>query len=395
MKRLIILFILFPLIACLAFSIDYGAVLEQKIEVENEYFVSDTSLTPWFSWSFNKEMSVYISGIFTLQYEKYSGDIESDTTTFIPELSYTAFKYQIKDDMSIEAGRIDYSDNIGFTAAGLFDGARFTWEMLPSGKLTANLFYTGLLYKETAKIIMSDEDKIKYSEPWGQDNPEAYFASRRLLMAGRWDMRLLEKIDLSGELIMQFDVNSNNDKLLHSQYVQTQAEYYLNSMMRLSGGLLAQIMQNNEGDFGAAFGALAKLRMALPTSMNDWLGFTVKFTSASSEKFTSYIPLSSIPQGEVFQETLAGLLSISADYSVRIIRSLYAEATMSYYIKTYEATDGNYFYGGELWAYIAWQPFEDIRGTLGAGLFLPSLGNAYPSDTGVMYKIAAGIIMSF
>jgi hypothetical protein len=50
-------------------------------------------------------------------------------------------------------------------------------------------------------------------------------------------------------------------------------------------------------------------------------------------------------------------------------------------------------YGAELWASLVWQPLDDLRLSLGGGLFFPGLGNIYPADSGV-WKITAALTLS-
>jgi hypothetical protein len=82
----------------------------------------------------------------------------------------------------LEAGRVRFNDPAGFIAAGLFDGLSGTF--VPGGvRLSAGAFYTGFLYKETAKILMSGGDAEKYAEPLDYKDPESFLASRRILVS--------------------------------------------------------------------------------------------------------------------------------------------------------------------------------------------------------------------
>ena len=397
MRRLFLLTFLLLFTVSFAFSADFGLLVDQKIEAENELFTYTPGFTPWFSWNNGQGISVYLSALLSFKY--YDGDsvVNSGWSKpgLIPELSRFALSYRINREMSLEAGRIAYTDVLDFTASGLFDGVRFDM-VLPQGNLSAGAYYTGLLYKETAKIIMTGEDAIDYVTPWDYDNFGDYFASRRALAAVRWDMPLGDGYALSAEVLAQFDL-TGNDELYNSQYGAVRIDFYPQSMMRISAGALFQTMQNDNGDFGLAFGAMGKLKMELPTPLDDWLGVTVKFTSASTNNaFDAYTPVSSHPQGSVFAGTLAGLALIGADYSVKIINTLSAQCELRYFMQTYD----NDLYkdkllGCEVWASLAWQPLEDIRATLGAGAFFPGLGNAYPSGTDVMWKIIAGVTLSF
>jgi hypothetical protein len=77
------------------------------------------------------------------------------------------------------------------------------------------------------------------------------------------------------------------------------------------------------------------------------------------------------------------------------VPSLFAEINASYFGRTYNepGSDGN-LYGGELWASLAWQPLEDVRATLGGGVFMPGMGNVYPAGTDAVWKIIAGLSLS-
>ena len=234
---------------------------------------------------------MFLSGLLSFEYSKYSDDVANNSGwLFIPELSRFAFSYRINRGMFFEAGRIAYNDVTGFVAGGLFDGLRFS-AATSFGGISAGAFYTGFLYKETAKITMTGGDILRYANPWDFDNFGDYFASRRA--------------------------------------------------------------------------------------------------------FAAFTPLSSVTQGAVFPATLTGLALIGADYSVKIINSLFAECAMRYFIRAFDdpAASGS-LYGGELWASFTWQPLEDIRAALGAGAFFPGLGNAYPSGADVMWKVSASVTLS-
>jgi len=279
-------------------------------------------------------------------------------------------------------------------ASGLFDGVRFYAE-LPVGSLSAGLLYTGLLYKETAKIIMTGGDAQEYGDLWAWDNFGAYFASKRLMASARLNIPFGEANTLSVEAIAQFDLNGNDDAL-HSQYAEVQALIYPMSTMGITVAGFLEAMEGENG-FGAAFGALARLRIDIPGPLNDWMNFTVKFTSGSwNDTFTSFTPVSSITQGFVFAGTQSGFVMISADYNVRIISTLLAEAALRHFMRTYNdpAEKGN-LYGGELYMSLVWQPLEDIRLSFGAGAFFPGLGNMEIVGDKVKWKLNAVLSLSF
>jgi len=398
MKRFAFLPILLLLSAGFVFSYDFGLFLDQEIEGQNKLFTYTPSFVPWFSWNGGRGLSVYLSGNFSLEYDNSDDGIDENDgwrkPAILPELSWFALSYRSGRGYLIEAGRLPYTDALGVTASGLFDGLRFETS-LAQGSISAGLFYTGFLYKETAKIVMTESDSVDYVKPWDFDNFGNYFASRRLLAGFRWDMPLLEFHTLSFEVLAQLDLNGRDEKL-HSQYGEAQAEFFTRNNLGITLGAVFETVESGEGDFGLALGALAGLRTEVPGSLNDSLKLTLKFCSGPwNDTFTAFTPLTSFTQGMVFPDTFSGIGLFSADYSVRILPSLFAEGIVSYFVKTFSdsVSDGN-LYGGEIWASIAWQPFDDLRASLGAGVFFPGLGNAYPSGTDPMWKISAGLSLS-
>jgi len=397
MRRLTLFLVLLICAAGLVCSLDFGLLISQEIEVENEYLSYTPALTPWFSWNGGKKLSFYISNRFFFDYYNYFDDKDSSgwaKPVFRSELTYTAVNYRINDSMSLEAGRIEYDDALGFAAAGLFDGARFELD-LPLGAISIGAFYTGFLYKETALILMTANDVEEYAEPWGIDNLGAYFASQRFLAAVRWNIPLGEAFTLSAEILGQFDLN-NDYQNLHSQYGEVKVDFYPLSTMGISAGALFETMQSGGENFYSAFGFLAGVKLDVPGFLNDWLNVNFKFTSGHiNDNFIAFTPLSCVSQGEVFPETISGLAFPSADYSVRLHETLFAQGNLRYFISTHNDsdTDGN-LYGGEIWASLAWQPLEDIRLTVGGGVFFPSLGNVYPRETDPMWKLNALLTLS-
>jgi len=390
MKR-ILLPVLLLCVSGALFSIDFGFLMEHEIEATDDLFYYSPSVTPWFSWDGGKGISLYASGIMFLEYNNYSGDSNDGwgKKVFKFDLARTALSYN-NNNISLEAGRVKYADALEFTAASLYDGARFRTS-LSQGTINAGLLFSGLQYKETAMILMTGSDTKQYYESW-EGGISNYVASSRLLATGRWDMPLFGDANtLSAEFLMQFDLNGEDD-YHHSQYVEAKYEFYPIEGFGLNAGAIFEIIESNEGG-AAAFGFLAGMGTKVPGALNDWVNAYIKFTTGH------FSPINSIYQGEVFQEPLSGLMVISGDYSIRIAKTIYTEAFLRYYIKTYgdssddSTTKGN-FYGGELWGSVAWQPVDDIRFTVGGGLFFPGMGNAL-EDKSPMWKVNAVLTMSF
>jgi hypothetical protein len=408
MKKFLLLPALLLCSAILIYSVDFGLLVDQKAEAGDDLGSGDVSFsyspgfTPWFSWDGGQNLSLYFSGFFSMDYNHYDDNIDDNDgwkkPVLLPELSRFSVSYRPNRDLLVQAGRIPYTDALGFAASGLFDGF-LTEAAFPNGSVTAGCFYTGFLYKETAKITMTGGDMQNYAEPWDWDYFGDYFASRRALAAFRWDMPLLEFHNLTFEALAQFDLNGN-DESLHSQYGEVLADLFLSSKLGITAGALFEIMEiGGEGgyDLTSALGGLVRMRTEIPGALDDGMTFAVKFTSGSwNDTFTTFTPVTSSAQGFVFPGTLAGLCLISTDYTLRLLPALFLESSLRYFLRTYDNTqaEGKYAYGGEFWASLAWQPFDDLRFSLGSGVFFPSLGNVYPSGTGPLWKAQAGISLS-
>ena len=400
MKRLLLLLIMPLFTATLVFSVDFGLLTEQPVEVQddgNRLINYSPTFTPWFSWNGGGGLSFYISGLAALKYEKTYDDIDNNDgwAPFRIELAYLIVNYRFHPGFYIEAGRLSYYDALGMTALGIFDGFRLE-TALPLGSVSFGAFYTGLLYKENAEIKMTVNDNLDYYKPWDWDELGAYFASRRFLFNLRWDVPFREYNSLSFEALAQFDLNKK-DETLHSQYGEILAEFYPKGKIGLSIGALFEAMERN-GEFSGATGALAQFKADVPGSLNDGITIAMKFSSGPwTEMLTGFSPLNSSAQGAVFPGSLSGGLAlISAGYSMRPHRTFNAETNLRYFLRTYEVSGSNgSLYGGELWASLGWQPLDDIRFTVGGGAFFPGMGNVYPSGTDILWRIKAGLTLSF
>lgn len=397
MKRILLLPALLLFSGVVICAVDFGLLANQDLEATNEVSKYTPAFIPWFSWNGGRT-SVYVSGSFSLNYYNYNNELADDSgwvkPLLMPELSYSAVSHRISPRYSIEGGRIVYTDVMGLTASGLFDGARFQ-ALTPLGNISAGAFYTGFLYKETAKILMTAHDNDQYAHPWNGDF-DSYGASRRAFVTARWDIPVGESNTLSAEAIIQFDLNDTDDTL-NSQYGEVQMVFYPVNILAVTVGALFETMEYNDRDFTAAWGAMARAGLEIPGSFNDRLSVTMKYSSGwGDDTLTAIIPVSAHPQGMVFTQTISGLASFSTDYAVRVTDSALIEGGLHYFVRTYDVPAAKgILYGGELCVSVAWQPLDDIRLTLGGGVFLPDWGNAYPDGTDPMWKFIAGLSLSF
>jgi len=388
MKRLFYTLILFAHTVCFVFSYDFGVLSYQQAEAGHSGFSYNPVFVPWYSYNSEDGLQIYASMRLSFDINNFDNEMNEISPVFVPEILRFSASYPYN-NILLEAGRIAYSDILGFTAAGLFDGLRLE-TVLGKGIFKANALYTGLLYKETAMIVMNSADISSYIEPWDFGSFGNYFASKRFLISLNYNMPVFDYHLLMLESLFQFDLNGTDEKL-HSQYSEVMLELF---PLGKAGFIFGTVFQLTD-DFNMAAGAIARFRMDAPGPLNDGFNIIVKFGSGIwSDSFCAFLPVSSPAQGVIFPGSISGLVVFSADYMVRLNRTMYADAAFLYFTRSYNDAYGN-FYGGELQASFAWQPFEDLRLQIAGAAFFPGLGNAYPDDTGAMWKIVTGFAISF
>jgi hypothetical protein len=305
-----------------------------------------------------------------------------ENSNFIPELLRSELTFPIREGMEIKTGRMRYSDPLGFIASGLFDGAGFSLDTADIGIFNIGVWYTGLLYKRSAGITMTEKELASYNEELDYGNfADTYFAPSRLLFALDWDYPNLERIRLKTALIAQFDLSGSN--AFHSQYLAAIANIPIKSFVFDLGACLelAQASEENKVSFAGELEAA----WILPTPIRDYLSLAFRFSSGMSDNSTlaAFTPLTAEGQGHILKAKFSGLSTIRLDYTARLHESFSVRAASTYFIlsdsETYkglpEGRDGSAL-GNEFYGSLIWSPFSDLRLNFGCGAFLPSLGNA-------------------
>ncbi|MCL2093214.1 MAG: hypothetical protein FWH12_03375 [Treponema sp.] len=377
---------------------DFGLILDQRgsyggIIPDNQLDYS-LGLIPRFSAPLGEGGDIYISLGATLFYE-------DDTWSLIPELLRTELSW-LSSALSIKAGRMYYSDPLGLIAQGLFDGARFSYNTM-LGSFNAGLWYTGFLYKDRARIVMSPSDLKSFLIPLDLGNiNETYFAPRRLFTALDW-----EHPNLGGHLrtaisfIGQFDLGEDQ---LHNQYTTLRVSYPHGAFVFDLGGSLGLIQALDDnmrfsiiGEMGAAW--------TLPAPTMSSLSFLWRYSSGESKNGTvqAFLPISSQTQGSVFQVYPVGMSMISLDYLNRVHRKLSLGITsacflrhdqVSFYAYPLKEDSGEgLILGSEFFGRVYFNPWSDLMLNLGGGIFLPALGNAAP-DSDPLWRIELNLVLA-
>jgi len=356
---------------------DFGLFLEGSFAREiTDEFEYGAALIPWFSTPLGTAADFYISA-------KAGAEYKGDAWAVIPELLRTEFAYGW-DSGEIKAGRILYSDPLGFIANGLFDGAQVSLD-LGEGSLGAGVWYTGLLYKTSAAITMTEPDLTAYNTDLDYaDFANTYFAPRRLLAALDWEHpALAERIRLKAALVGQFDL-SGNENLYNSQYLALKASVPINRFSFDLGACaeLAQAADLMQFSFAGELG----ISWMPPLQFPNRLMLVGRFSGGTvDETITAFIPITTVSQGNILKAKLSGLSTINLEYTARLHQSFSVGIQNSYFILsdlgTYqglpEGREGH-FLGDEVYGFLVWSPFSDLQIRGGGGVFLPSLGDADP-----------------
>jgi hypothetical protein len=270
-------------------------------------------------------------------------------------------------------------------------------------RFLAGAYYTGLLYKDTADIIMSGRDEKDYKELFSDGG--GYFASRRVVAALQWEKPAAgPRSSFSLGLLGQLDRNGGDDEY-HSQYLSGRYGLRLSSVaLEASAALGAG--EDTDGNLSLFFTGSLGLDKRLSVSRDARLGIRGIYSSPDTGgRVSPFLPINSIPQGQVFSPAIGGISVIKGFCTLRPLRTLALGAECSWFIRTDTASfqderepgklkSSGYFLGGEACATVNWTPAPDMSFSIGGGAFFPALGNAFESGAKTRWKASAGMILS-
>ena len=389
MKNIAILVIVIFLFPVSLWAADFGLILDQSAgaggavsgDPAADY---EASLIPRFSFLLGDPSNqsfgeLIITAGITAGYE--------NEFYCIPDLLRTELSWRFG-RVQITAGRMEYTAPFAYAAEGLFDGFQFAYNG-PAGIFSVGTWYTGLLNKKKANIIMTEEETSSYYTAVDYDNfSGTYFASKRMITALGWEHPALAKL-LRTQLavIAQTDLNGGEDHL-HSQYVTAKIGIPVNRFFfELSGAVELEEIDN---DFNIGLAGELGAFWDLPAAFSSRLSFTGYYSSGktASGSLAAFTPVTAKFYGNILGAKPSGISVFSLDYTARLYKTFSIDLTSSYFIRndlgTYagypadrENNDG-YFLGNEFFAQLTWSPFSDLQIIPGGGIFLPSMGNAAP-----------------
>jgi hypothetical protein len=396
MKKNLLLFVcMLTLFTLSLWSKDFGIILDQSAgyggSEDSGRFDYTGAFIPWFSSPADGKGNIYLSA-------SIMADFKNDTIKIIPELLRTEFTWSFNNG-EFTFGRMMYTDPLGFIVFGLFDGAGVSFD-LGGGSFSAGIWYTGLQYKERARITMTKAEKESYNADFNFSYfSDTYFAPRRIVSAFGWEHQgLAEIIQLKLAIINQFDLAKESK--LNSQYAAAKLSVPLNDFVFDLGGCLEMIESSNE--INLALAGTFSLSWMLPSSR---LSLSGRYSSGKTQygSLTAFLPLSTVYQGEILKAKLSGLSVFSLDYLGKFHKTFSAGLNASCFLRSdlgtyngYPVSAGSgdgYILGTELFGRLSWSPVSDIQINFRGGTFMPSLGNT-AKDAGALWRTEINVIFA-
>ncbi|MFP3043570.1 hypothetical protein LQZ19_17275 [Treponema primitia] len=385
------------LCAVIASAQDFGVVLNQSSVISNgDEFYGTLEYTgtvmPWLAVPLGEKGDLYLSGGVT-------AELANEEWKPVPELYRFEFSYEPAPGLHLDLGRLFWQEPLQLAATGLFDGLALSAD-LGKTRLSIGAFYTGLLNKRNAYIVMNSEDLTDYHDR------DVYFASRRLVYGVSWEIPALFNTgsDLAVSVFGQYDLNDSNTVDIHTQYAETKLILpFLDDWNAEFGGILG-VQETEDADPGISFAGAAHLVWLLPSAAEDRIRFGGAFSSGAwNDTITAFLPINTVAQGKVLRPRLSGLALAEAEYAARLHNTLSAEISAAYLFRTdsftytdseLDAASRSPLLGGEIYGGLTWAPLTDLAFTLGGGVFFPTLGRAFRSDAGRKYRGSLGMILS-
>jgi hypothetical protein len=404
--RLLLILLFLYTISPEAGALDFGLLVSQNPEAgtsgsftnpggDNKKPEWNYTITysPWLSAEWGKTAKFYLS---------VKAETAFEDTPVLAELGQAGFSWRPAERVFLEAGRIRFDDTWGIIAAGLFDGLNGS-AVLGKLRLSAGTFYTGLLYKETAGIVMTSDDAERYVLALDYGDMDTYFASRRILASVTGELAdLTPRTSLSLNALAQFDVNGGEQRL-HTQYLTVRYGARPLETLSLTGTAVAGLAENREAETLFHFAAAAGLDWETPGRLQDMVQMEVRWSSGEvNDRIKPFAPVTAAVQGQVFTPKLSALMTVKGKYMVRLHRNFSARAEGTYFIRTDGRTLSGAEYppseerllGGELYGMLVWAPSSDFMINIGGGAFFPGAGTVFTPNAPVRWKISAGIILS-
>jgi len=165
----------------------------------------------------------------------------------------------------------------------------------------------------------------------------------------------------------------------------------------VSTGLCIQTAKDFDDKTGIGLAGELGGSWITPTPFFSQLSLTGRYSNGKKNSIIPFIPVTAKPQGNL-QANLSGVSALFLDYDAKLYPNVSAGLSASYFIRNSNIDSVMSFYnsgsalGCDLFGRAVWNPFTDLSVNLGAGVFLPSLGNADP-DAGMQWRLELGLTL--
>jgi hypothetical protein len=348
-------------------AFDFGLALRNDFQSASGAFENKLRALPYFNAFFSDKLSLFLAFSFTNRNN-------TDGWSVIPEARRAEFFFAPARAFFLKAGRFSYTDATAFIADGIFDGISGSL-LFSKARLTASAFYTGLLYKETAKILMSAQDRADYEDKSNYYAPKKAFTALEITVQDLFNYRASFTFEALGLLDIA------KEGALNTQY------FSINALLAPSSSLRLDVRQVTGLAWNAAeptFQSAISIRLeAFP----EWSPFedtvTLRYSWASGPgdtEFSRFLPITQKEQGAVFTPYFSNRSTAGISDTVKSARLLQAELQFTAFfrtsfevplIETEDKTAASAL-GQEIYASIAWKPLTDLSFSAGFGVFFPN-----------------------
>ncbi len=359
-------------------ALDFGLVLSDATVLSGSGAASalsqENQATVWLSTPTGASSSLYISALY-----QFAGNftLSPAQASSIKPYAFTAGRTEWEGFTQAgsgarfgwSVGRIPFADDSGRILSGLFDGFRFD---LSAGslRLGAALAYTGLTFKEDARVFIDADD----SQRW-LDSGDIFslFATPRLVaMAKAQLVEPLPQLDLGLELLAQFDLQAEGLVATNTQYLEPFLEGRLSRNLgwKLWG---AALLGQDEAFFYSMAGG-ATLRFALPEALGLRIAGSALFAGGDYDgpgPMRAFTPVTLGSLAVVGSIPFSDALGLSLDANFVPVSGLSAGAKLTAALKPGAATP---WLGLDGSARLAWRPADELTVGLSGGVFVPGTG---------------------
>jgi hypothetical protein len=358
-------------------AFDYGLVLHNDLESGSGAFENKLRAVPYVNAFFSDNLSLFFAFSFTNRNNTGGWSV-------IPEARRAEFFFAPARAFFLKAGRFSYTDATAFIADGIFDGISGSL-LFAKARVTASAFYTGLLYKETAKILMSAQDRADYEDAGNYYAPKKAFGALEITVQDLFNYRASFTFEALGILDLA------KEGAVNTHYFSINALLAPCSFLRFD---VRQVTGLTWKEGERTFQSALSLKLdAFPewSPFEDTVSFRYSWSSGPGDtEFSRFLPLTQREQGAVFTPYFSNLSTAGLSYAVKSARLLQAELRFTAFFRTSfevplietEDKTGASALGQEIYASIAWKALSDLSFSAGFGVFFPNK-NLYPDYTGI------------